>query len=234
MNVAIIVAAGRGSRAGGVRAKQFRELSGIPIIIHTLSRFERSETIAESVVVLPHGERDEFLSHARTHGLRKVLRAVGGGETRAESVRCGLQSLSGSGVEVVAVHDGVRPFVTPEEIDRTVREAERSGAAILAAPAVDTLKEAANGRVVRTLERARLWHAQTPQCFHYELLCRAYEHADSLGPGVTDDSTLVERLGASVEIVEGGAHNIKITTPRDFALAEILLKEVGGQRSEAG
>jgi 2-C-methyl-D-erythritol 4-phosphate cytidylyltransferase len=230
MNVAIIVAAGRGSRAGGAQAKQFREISGIPIIIHTLSRFERSETVAESVVVLPGGMREEFLSLAGRHGLRKVSRAVDGGETRAESVWRGLQALDGEGVSVVAVHDGVRPFVTPEEIDRTVREAERSSAAILATPAVETVKEAEDGSVLCTLERARLWHAQTPQCFRYELLRRAYAQAGPLGADVTDDSALVERLGERVRIVEGGAHNIKITTRRDFALAEILLRE--SQESE--
>jgi 2-C-methyl-D-erythritol 4-phosphate cytidylyltransferase len=125
---------------------------------------------------------------------------------------------------VVAVHDGVRPFVTPEEIDRTVREAEAHGAAVMAVPAVDTIKEAEGGAVLRTLERTRLWHAQTPQCFRLELLRRAYAQPGALLPDVTDDSALVERLGAAVRIVEGGAHNIKITTPRDFALAEMLLK----------
>jgi|SRR5688572_10490175 len=223
MNVAIIVAAGRGSRAGGARAKQFRELSGIPIIIHTLSRFEPCETVSETVVVLPADAREEFLSLASAHGLRKVSRAVAGGETRAESVRLGLELLGGGGVGVVAVHDGVRPFVTPDEIDRTVREAEAHGAAILAAPAFETVKEVEAGRVVRTHERARLWHAQTPQCFRYELLRRAYEQPGATAADVTDCSALVERLGATVRVVEGGAHNIKITTPRDFALAELLL-----------
>jgi 2-C-methyl-D-erythritol 4-phosphate cytidylyltransferase len=227
MNFAIIVAAGRGSRAGAGRAKQFREISGIPVIIHTLRRFERSETVGESVVVLPADACAEFLAHARTHGLRKVSRAVAGGETRAESVLRGLESI-GDAEGVVAVHDGVRPFVTPEEIDRTVREAERFGAAVLASPAVDTIKEAEDGAVVRTLERTRLWHAQTPQCFRLELLRRAYAQPGALGAQVTDDSALVERLGAAVRVVEGGAHNFKLTTPRDFALAEILLKEVGG------
>ena len=228
MNVAIIVAAGRGSRAGGARAKQFREISGIPVIIHTLARFEQCETIGESVVVLPDDARAELLSLAASHGLGKVSRAVAGGETRAESVWRGLQSLEGRGVGVVAVHDGVRPFVTPDEIDRTVREAEAEGAAILAAPAVETVKEVEAGRVVRTHERARLWHAQTPQCFRYELLRRAYGQPGALGTDVTDCSALVERLGAAVRVVEGGAHNVKITTPRDFELAEILLGEAGG------
>lgn len=223
MNVAIIVAAGRGSRAGGARAKQFREISGIPIIIHTLARFELCETIQEAVVVLPGDAREEFQALAARHGLRKVARAVAGGETRAESVWRGLQAFDGGEVDVVAVHDGVRPFVTPAEIDRTVREAEEHGAALLAAPAVETVKEVENGRVVRTLERARLWQAQTPQCFRFELLRRAYEQPGALGADVTDCSALVERLGETVRIVEGGADNIKITTPRDFAVAEMLI-----------
>ncbi len=223
MTVAIIVAAGRGSRMGGGRAKQFREISGIPIIIHTLRRFERSETVGESVVVLPVDAREEFLALAASHGLRKVARAVAGGETRAESVLRGLESI-GEREGVVAVHDGVRPFVTPEEIDRTVREAEACGAAVLAAPAVDTIKEAEGGAVLRTLERARLWHAQTPQCFRLGLLRRAYEQPGALSADVTDCSALVERLGACVRVVEGGADNIKITTPRDFVIAEVLVQ----------
>ncbi len=234
MNVAIIVAAGRGSRMGGGRAKQFREISGIPIIIHTLRRFEQCSTVGETTVVLPEAEREEFLSLSKTYGLRKLARAVAGGETRALSVWNGLQSLGAVGeVDVVAVHDGVRPFVTPEEIDRVVREAEESGAAILAAPAVETIKEAEGKRVLRTHERSRLWHAQTPQCFRLELLRRAYETALAEGAAdATDCSALVERLGATVRIVEGGPHNIKVTTPRDFALAEILLK--GSQEPGAG
>jgi 2-C-methyl-D-erythritol 4-phosphate cytidylyltransferase len=225
MNVAIIVAAGRGSRAGGARAKQFREISGIPIIIHTLSRFELCETISEAVVVLPGDAREEFLALAAGHGLSKVSRAVEGGETRVASVWRGLQALDPEGVEVVAVHDGVRPFVTPAEIDRAVREAEEHGAAILAAPAVETVKEVEDGRVVRTLERARLWHAQTPQCFRVELLRRAYEQPGALGADVTDCSALVERLGETVRVVEGGADNIKITTQHDFAVAEGLVNK---------
>ena len=232
MNVAIIVAAGRGSRMGGGRAKQFREISGIPIIIHTLRRFEQCATVAESVVVLPEGGREEFSALVEGHGLRKRARAVAGGETRAESVWRGLQALDAVDVEIVAVHDGVRPFVTPEEIDRTVREAELSGAAILAVPSTDTIKEAEGGRVLRTLERARLWRAQTPQCFRLELLRRAYESASASGLDATDDSALVERLGAAVSVVEGSAHNIKITTPQDFALAETLMKS--GQWPVAG
>lgn len=235
MNVAIIVAAGRGSRMGGGRAKQFREISGTPIIIHTLRSFEECEAVGETTVVLPEAAREEFLSLSERYGLRKLARAVAGGETRAHSVWNGLRSLGALGdSDVVAVHDGVRPFVKPEEIDRTVREAEEFGAAILAAPAVDTIKEAEGSRVLRTLERARLWHAQTPQCFRFGLLRRAYESALAEGgaPAATDDSALVERLGFEVRIVEGGPHNVKVTTPRDFELAEILLK--GSREPGAG
>jgi 2-C-methyl-D-erythritol 4-phosphate cytidylyltransferase len=224
MNVAIVVAAGRGSRAGGVRAKQFREISGIPIIIHTLRRFELCATIAETVVVLPESALDEFASLARTHGLSKPVRAVAGGATRAESVWLGLQTLDSRTVGVVAVHDGVRPFVAPDEIDSVVREAETGGAAILAAPAVETIKEAEGGLILRTLERNKLWQAQTPQCFRYELLRRAYELALADGLDATDDSALVERTGAHVRIIEGGARNLKITTPQDFELAELLVQ----------
>ncbi|HZI18731.1 MAG TPA: 2-C-methyl-D-erythritol 4-phosphate cytidylyltransferase [Pyrinomonadaceae bacterium] len=224
MNVAIIVAAGRGERAGGGRAKQFREVSGTPIIIHTLSRFERCRSIAEVVVVVPAGSAAETLALARRHGIGKVAGAVEGGATRAESVRRGFEA-AGEEAKVVAVHDGVRPFVTPDEIDRVVREAEVTGAAILAARAVDTVKEVEGGRVVTTPDRARLWLAQTPQCFRLELLRRAYELVPGGGAAFTDCSALVERLGVTVAVVEGGPHNIKITTPLDFALAEIMTRD---------
>jgi 2-C-methyl-D-erythritol 4-phosphate cytidylyltransferase len=223
MNVAIIAAAGRGERMGGGRAKQFREISGTPIIIHTLRRFEQCASVAEVWAVVPAGDEAGVVALAAADGLTKLARAVAGGASRTESVWRGLQAI-GPGAEVVAVHDAARPFVTPAEIDRVVAEAARSGAAILAARAVDTIKEAEGGSVARTLERARLWHAQTPQCFRSELLRRAYELALAEGLEATDDSALVERLGEPVGIVEGGAHNIKITSPQDFALAEIMMK----------
>lgn len=230
MNVAIIAAAGRGTRAGGGQAKQFRELRGIPIIIYTLQRFEQCRTIGETVVVVPAREVEEFSASAAKFRLCKLRRVVAGGASRTETVWRGLEAVGASGSfdGVVAIHDGVRPLVTPEEIDRTVRAAEESGAAILAVRAVDTIKEGEHGAgfpvVARTLERARLWHAQTPQCFRYELVRRAYECALAEGVEATDDSALVERLGAQVRIVEGGAHNIKLTTPEDFARAEVLIE----------
>jgi 2-C-methyl-D-erythritol 4-phosphate cytidylyltransferase len=235
MNVAIIAAAGQGRRLGGKRAKQFLELAGVPVIIHTLRRFEQCASIHEVVVVLPQTDAAGFLALAGKYGLRKLARVVPGGATRAESVWRGLQSIRAQTARVVAVHDGVRPFVTPEEITRVVEAAERSGASILAAPVVDTIKEVRGGEVVRTVERASLMRALTPQCFRYEILRRAFEHAGTEGLEATDDSLLVEQSGVAVSVVEGDARNIKITRPEDIALAEILLKqnsEFGTQKSE--
>jgi 2-C-methyl-D-erythritol 4-phosphate cytidylyltransferase len=224
MNIAIIAAAGQGVRVGGPRAKQFLEIAGTPIIIHTLKRFEQCADIQEVIVVLPAPETATFLGLAGKYGLRKLARVVPGGVTRAESVWRGLQSVRSATARIVAVHDGVRPFVTPDEISRTVRAAEATGAAILVAPATDTIKEVQDGQVLRTLERARLRRALTPQCFRHTLLRRAYEQAATLDVNVTDDSALVERLGAPVTVIEGDPRNIKITRPEDIALAEILLK----------
>jgi 2-C-methyl-D-erythritol 4-phosphate cytidylyltransferase len=230
MNVAIIAAAGQGTRVGGKRAKQFLELAGTPIIIHTLKRFEQCAAIHEVFVVLPANEAASFLTLAANYGLRKLTRVVAGGGSRAESVWRGLQAVRAATVEIVAVHDGVRPFVTPQEISRTVEAAAECGAAILTAPATDTIKEVEDGRILRTLARAQLRHALTPQCFRYQLLRRAYEEAGDLSADVTDDSALVERLGASVRVVEGDPRNIKITCPADIAIAETILK----QMSDAG
>lgn len=225
MNVAIIAAAGQGTRAGGGQPKQFREISGTPVIIHTLRRFEQCSTVGEVLVVVPPSEAAAFLALVTRHGLRKTTRVVAGGATRTQSIWRGLQAVRAATAKIVALHDGVRPFVTPDEIDRTVKRAEETGAAILAARAVDTVKEAdEQGRIARTLDRDRLWQAQTPQCFRYDLLRRAYERALAEKLEATDDSALVERTGVAVSIVEGSTRNIKITSPQDFAIAEGWLK----------
>ena len=226
MNVAIIAAAGQGVRVGGKRAKQFLELAGAPVIIHTLKRFEQCADIQEIILVLPAQDVAGFLALAGKYGLRKVTRVAQGGATRAESVLRGLRHARAATTEIVAVHDGVRPFVTPDEISRTVLAAQTTGAAILAAPATDTIKEVENDQVVRTLVRTSLRRALTPQCFRYSLLRRAYEQSpDFSAVDATDDSMLVERLGVKVTVIEGDPRNIKITRPEDIALAEILLQQ---------
>jgi len=224
MNVAIIAAAGSGSRMVSDRPKQFLQLAGIPIIFHTLKPFEQCESIQEVIVVLPAEESAGFLALAGKFQIRKLSKVVPGGATRAESVKRGLLAVREATAEIVAVHDGVRPFVMPEEIDRTVTAAREHGAAILVAPATDTIKQVDRGVVTRTLERSELRHALTPQCFRYELLRRAYDRADLGDTTLTDDSALVERLGEKVFVIEGSARNIKITTRGDLLLAEALLK----------
>ena len=225
MNIAIIAAAGTGSRMASDRPKQFLKLAGTPIIFHTLKPFELCDGIQEVIVVLPAAESAEFLAQAGKHGLRKLSRVIPGGATRADSVKRGLMSIRPATAELVAVHDGVRPFVTVEEIESTIEAARESGAAILATPVTDTIKLVDGASVVKTLERRNLRQALTPQCFRYDLLRQAYEQADVNDPSLTDESSLVERLGHAVTIVEGSPRNIKITTPRDLVIAETLLKE---------
>jgi 2-C-methyl-D-erythritol 4-phosphate cytidylyltransferase len=226
MNVAIVAAAGQGTRMGTGRAKQFLELAGIPVIIHTLKRFEASAEIQQVVVVLPPQDAAGFLELAGRYGLKKLTRVVPGGATRAQSVWRGLQSLR-STTEIVAVHDGVRPFVSPAEIDETVRAARENGAAILVSPVTDTIKQVEDGRVSATIDRLTLRRALTPQCFRYELLRRAFERASSLDSSITDESFLVEKLGEPVVLVEGSATNIKLTRPEDLITGERLLATIG-------
>jgi 2-C-methyl-D-erythritol 4-phosphate cytidylyltransferase len=223
MNIAIIAAAGTGTRMASERPKQFLLLAGTPVIIHTLKLFEQCESINEVIVVLPAAESAGFLSLAAKFGLRKVARVVPGGVTRADSVKRGLLAIRAATAEIVAVHDGVRPFVTVEEIDATVAAAQADGAAILVAPVTDTMKQVSDGRVVQTLDRAELRRALTPQCFRYELLRDAYVNADVNDPSLTDESALVEKLGHAVSVIEGSARNIKITTAADLAIAEAIL-----------
>jgi 2-C-methyl-D-erythritol 4-phosphate cytidylyltransferase len=226
MNVAILVGGGRGVRFGGDRPKQFLELNGTPIIVHTLRQFELSRQIDQVVVVLPASEINFFQSLGDKFDLKKISCVVAGGETRARSVKSGLAAIEQA--EVVAVHDAVRPLVTHDEIDRVMAAAAESGAAILVAGVSETIKEIENNRVARTIARAHLRRALTPQSFHFDILKRAYEQLDQLdssGVEVTDDSFLVERLGVEVSVVEGNARNIKITTPEDLAMAEALLHQ---------
>ena len=225
MNVAIVVAGGRGTRFGGNRPKQFLELNGAPVIVQTLRQFERAGEIQNVVVVLPAAQTAGFQSLIQKFDLKKVSRVVAGGETRSQSVRNGLETIDEA--DIVAVHDGVRPLVTPDEIDQVVRIANDKGAAILVAPVGDTLKQIEQDRVQRTVPRLNLRRALTPQCFRFAVLKRAYERLseiESSGNEVTDDSFLVERLGVEIVALAGSARNIKITNQEDLAFAAALLK----------
>jgi 2-C-methyl-D-erythritol 4-phosphate cytidylyltransferase len=224
MNVAIVVAGGKGTRFGGNRPKQFLELNGVPVIVQTLRQFERSREIENVVVVLPADQMAGFQSLVEKFELNKVSRVVAGGETRAQSVAKGLAAIDKA--DIVAVHDGVRPLVTPDEIDRVVRAATKNGAAILVAAIGDTVKQVKSDRIAGTVSRTELRRALTPQCFRYEVIKRAYDQLDVLeaeGVEVTDDSFLVERLRFEIVAVEGSARNIKITNEEDLSFVEAVL-----------
>jgi 2-C-methyl-D-erythritol 4-phosphate cytidylyltransferase len=224
MNVAIIVAAGSGKRFGAERPKQFLEIAGKPLLIHTLEKFEKCVAIDEIVLMLSAEEIENFRVPAERFHLTKLKKIVAGGKTRAESVFNGLNVIKENKAEIVAVHDGARPFVTCEEISATLEKAKESGAACLVAPVTDTIKQVADGKIVGTIERTKLRRALTPQAFRYEILQKAFADAD-LSEAATDECFLVEKLGYEISIVEGSAKNIKITTREDWELAEIFLRE---------
>jgi len=222
--VAIVVAAGRGERLGVGQRKQYVDLGGVPILARTLGVFEACATVDATVLVIPPD--DELLVRERIllrHELRKVSAVVVGGGTRRESVARGLAAVP-DGVEVVLVHDGVRPLVSAALIDRVVEAARVHGAAVPVLPARDTVKRGGKGWVSETLDRSTLWLAQTPQGFRADLLRRA--HAQP-GPDASDDAQLVERLGQAIASVFGDPANLKITTPEDIVIGEALLSMRG-------
>lgn len=225
---AIITAGGRGARFGSGAPKQFAALGGKPLLAHSVEAFSSLDIISEIVLVAP----PDWVTYvekeiAGTPG-SKVSRVVPGGAERQHSVENGFNVLSGS-PDVVVVHDGVRPFATASLIEEVIREAYGHGAALAALPAGDTVKRAGDsGLVESTVPRDTLWLAQTPQAFRYGVLREAFEKAREDGFLATDEALLAERIGASVKLVKGSPHNIKITTREDLALGELLLKLKAG------
>lgn len=216
---ALIPAAGRGERFGNGTGKIFFPVAGRPLLAHTLSAFQACEDVTEIILVVR--EPDMALAEEMRQIVPKLATVVEGGDERTESVRRGLRHAGG---DIVAIHDGARPLVTPEIISRTVATAVSHGAAVAAVPMIDTVKEAGeNDIVVRTLDRSRLWQIQTPQTFRADLLRRAYESAEAEGITATDDAALVERLGVPVKLVMGSYENIKVTRPEDLAVVEARL-----------
>ncbi len=222
MNTAIIVAAGSGKRFGGNIPKQFLEIHGKPVLIHTLERFENCDSVDEIVLVLSFDEIDSFEKKLKTYNIHKLNKIVAGGNTRAESVFNGLNVINET--EIIAVHDGARPLVSNEEISKTIEKAKEFGAACLVAKITDTIKEVSNGKIVATIDRNTLRSALTPQCFRYEILKKAFE-VNEIAEIVTDECFLVEKLGYEIAIVEGSSKNIKITHEEDLKIAEVFLRE---------
>jgi 2-C-methyl-D-erythritol 4-phosphate cytidylyltransferase len=221
MNTAIIAAGGLGTRFDSARPKQFLELLGKPIVLHTLERFDRCTAIDQIVLVLPKGEVDEFLPAAEAAGIEKLKRIVIGGRTRAESVLNGLDAVDAAS-EIVAVHDGARPLVAPAEIKSVIESAASTGAACLVTSITDTVKTVRNSVVIGTVDRLTLRRALTPQAFRIDILRRAFRGAE-LDENVTDECFLVEKLGVPIAAVEGDPRNIKITRPEDITVAEAYM-----------
>ena len=241
--IAIIPAAGLGTRmapvSAGVRgkakktspSKQFTELGGTPILVHTLRRFSSIESISEVWIALRENEIAGFrlrLENQAKDVAAKKLNYVVGGEHRQESVQNALNAITAAPDDIVLVHDAVRPFVTSEIIQEVIDAAQKYGAAISGLPAVDTVKQVertAEGAVVKaTIPRASIVLAQTPQGFRYSVIKKAFDEASADGFVGTDEASLVERSGKEVAVVMGSPRNIKITTPADMQLAEFYLK----------
>lgn len=224
--VTLVAAAGRGERMGSGTRKQFLDLAGRPILARTIAVFEECpEVDAVVLVVAPEDVEYCWEKMVQPYRFAKVTRVVAGGPDRSRSVWLGLQTLDPC-TELVLVHDGVRPLVPPNLVAEVIGAARHHGAAVLAVPVKDTIKEAdAGGFVARTPERGQLWASQTPQVFEYGLLIRAYRRfLEQEGAGSTDDAMLVEALGHAVKLVPGAYRNIKITTGEDLAVARALLE----------
>lgn len=219
----IVVAAGKGLRMGGQVPKQHLPLAGKPVLARTLEAFEHMEQVHSVVLVVGPGDEARCSGYIARYGLYKVHAVVTGGVERQASVYQGLLALDPE-VEWVLVHDGVRPFVTPEETAECLAAARKHGAAVVAVPVKDTVKIVEpDGKIASTPDRSTVWAIQTPQAFRVRDLAAAHELAMRESFTGTDDAMLVERTGQPVYVVRGGYHNLKITTPEDLEWAEYRL-----------
>ncbi len=217
----VIVAAGSASRMGGID-KVMAPLGGEPMIARTVRAFQDCDAVKKIVVVT----REDLILPITSlcSGMDKVKAVVAGGSSRQESVHLGLNALSGE-VQLVAVHDGARPLATWQLIDRVIRAANTYGAAAPAIPVKDTIKVVQGGVVKQTPDRATLFAVQTPQVFDFDLLRGALKKVEQEQLQVTDDCSAVEQMGMRVKIVEGDERNLKVTTPMDLKIAQMLLEE---------
>ena len=222
---AIIVAGGHSSRMGGYVTKQMMLVCGVPVVVHTLLAFERSERISEIVIAAKEDEIPLYRDFAVKYGITKLTNVVAGGDTRQESVLCGFNATSPK-TKFVAIHDAARCLITTSEIEKVLDAAIKYGAATAAVKTVDTVKIAdAKGFIERTEDRNYVWNAQTPQIFGRNLYCAAAETAKDADFKATDDNSLVERIGYKVKLVECSKENFKITRPEDIKTAERIMSE---------
>lgn len=216
----LIVAGGRGTRMGGPQPKQFLELAGRPVLMHTLEAFDRWDASARLIVVLPEDQIDTWKRLCEAHVFGRIHRVVAGGETRFHSVRNGLGAVASDGL--IAVHDGVRPLVAPSVIAACFAAAADGGAAVPVVPVVESVREVDADGGSRPVDRTRLRVVQTPQVFRADVLRAAY--CLPYDPRFTDDASVVEASGVAVRLVPGNRENIKLTTPMDLLLAEQLMR----------
>ena len=220
--IAVIVAAGRGSRAGAGGPKQYRDLGGRAVLARTAEAFLNHPAINAVRVIIHRDDRDEYdTAMAALLGHEKLLPPVTGGAERQDSVRLGIESLIDDQPNAVLIHDAARPFIDAETIDRVVAALEQHDGAIAALPVHDTIKKAANGAIGETVPRDNLWRAQTPQGFRFEKILDA--HRKAAGQTLTDDAAVAEAAGLQVALVAGSPDNMKLTQAEDFGMAEILL-----------
>lgn len=224
----IVLAAGKGTRMGAVKRKQYQELKGKPVLIYPLEVLEKSKSISQVILVVPPGEVELCSQLLEKYDIKKVADIVEGGEERSESVYNGLKVLPDD-ADLVAVHDGARPFLRLELLEKLIEAAYYYKAAVPAVRVKDTIKTAKDDLFVEsTLPREKLWAVQTPQVFEQNLLRECYKSAFQQNLIGTDDSYIVEYYGHRVKIVEGDYENIKITTLEDLSAAEAILDIKGG------
>jgi len=220
---AIVVAAGSGTRLGLATPKAFVSIGGVSLLLRAFQTIASVEALGELVVAVPAGMEKSARAEADAATLQIPVKITEGGATRQDSVRIALM-LTSAEADLIVVHDAARPFATTAMFSACIAAAAQSGRAIVAIPVADTLKRVEKGTIAMTLLRDGLWQAQTPQAFRRELLMRAHEYATH--EGITDDAYLFERLGLTVQVVQGSALNFKVTTPEDLRMAEAVARSV--------
>ena len=228
--IAVIVAGGKGTRMGADRKKQYLELSGIPVLVHTLNAFELYSRIHAIVLVVPEPDLGYCNRLVSSQSFNTPVHLVAGGIERQDSVANGLNQAAGlcdrPEQTLVMVHDGVRPFVSREILDACLAGAQKIGAVIPALKVSDTIKTVDDGgKIINTLDRSRLYRAQTPQTFRLDLGLCAFAHAGKTGFRGTDEASVLAHSGIPVGIVPGAETNIKLTTPQDLSMAERILSQ---------
>jgi 2-C-methyl-D-erythritol 4-phosphate cytidylyltransferase len=226
--IAVIPAAGSGTRMGSKKAKQFIDLCGKPLLAVTLNRFQECDLVDSIVVAVSGSDVDYCLGEiVYKYKLNKVLKVIAGGKRRQDSVRKGVEAVANS-CKWVLIHDGVRPLVSGTLISRVIEAARNSRAVITGLPVKESVKEVnGQGGVLRSVDRSNLWLVQTPQIFRYEDIYQAHQDAIKYDwQEATDDAFLIEKMGVPITMIEGQEENIKITTPKDLKIAQSLISKL--------